>query len=184
MKTLYAPQILVASIALSLGVFGKEAAVDSTRKPSPHEEVMQIALSGGYIIIGGNPLKGPLYRGKCSIEERDGKLFMTRVIDGKSETAELTYSQDKPEGLHTWNVNFPKAKIRISFVESHYHDNRMLLVGESSQYNAAGASDFLGVETAYPDIFIAPGNPETTLYSQLQPRNSRRSSVDMSVRHL
>ena len=153
MKAIHHPQILVAIIALSLGALGLVRATDSSKEQNEKQDPKLTFLCTRYTIIGGHPLKGPLYRDKCFIYGKDGKLFMTRDFDGKSETAEMIRSQDDPEALYTWNANFPKAKLQVSYIEGLYHDNFPILYGETTKFNADGSSKSFGVETAYPEVF-------------------------------
>ena len=137
-------------------IYQKEIQAEQDEKQDPKLTF----LCTRYTIIGGHPLKGPLYRDKCFIYGKDGKLFMTRDFDGKSETAEMIRSQYDPEALYTWNVNFPKAKLQVSYIEGLYHDNFPILYGETTKFDAVGSSKSFGVETAYPDVYSIPGKPD------------------------
>ena len=81
--------------------------------------------------------------------------MMRRKFGDKREVAEMVF---KPafEGPDTWEVEFPVAGIRISYLLMYYHDNSPLLAGEVSKRNQSGEYQFSGLETAYPKIYPAP----------------------------
>lgn len=157
MKSFHSTKWALLALIILLGPAPTASAAEKAADEKPGIE--GLFIQGHYIAIGGairgSQSKSAFYRSKCRVFEKKGKILMSRKFGNKKEVAEIVF---KPafEGPDSWDVEFPVAGIRISYLLMFYHDNHPLLTGEVSKKDKTGVYQFSGLETAYPNIYPAP----------------------------